>query len=314
MDEDTHAGFPWAGYPTLTGSSNIRKLGGELRFLAKLVELGATPLYAVWNGMQTNTLIRCPQGHEYSPRPNNLMNGCGGCRTCSLGPRSRLNRPRSARSEAKFLAALNEVGARPDYETWLGAGTAHAVICPADHRTTTTPANVINGCYPCRECRPTDMARQHVARDRFASVVESLGGEVIGEYVNGYTPVEVRCRDGHRTLVHPTSVLHCGQGLCGRCAGQNHDAVYVLTDPKRTELKFGVTSGDPKNRLNDHARQRGLTETLHLRTGLLDGEALRIERMIKAALREAGATPTRGREQFDIEWLPLVEAVLNAAS
>ncbi|WP_371798979.1 hypothetical protein OG963_14165 [Streptomyces sp. NBC_01707] len=75
-------------------------------------------------------------------------------------------------------------------------------------------------------------------------------------------------------------------------------------------MKFGITSGDPRPRLQDHARS-GLRRVVRLHTGLPDTTAPDLERLILSALREAGEVPMRGREYFPARVLHQVLALVD---
>ena len=59
------------------------------------------------------------------------------------------------------------------------------------------------------------------------------------------------CAEGHPCLPMPNRIKN-GRGGCDICANKYSDVVYVVTGPNG--LKFGITSGDPRPRLNDHKR------------------------------------------------------------
>jgi hypothetical protein len=98
--------------------------------------------------------------------------------------------------------------------------------------------------------------------------------------------------------------LRDGGGICAACAGREWDVLYVVTDDLGV-VKFGITSGDARPRLRVHKRD-GLDQIVRLFTGLPDGIARPLEDNIKAALRDAGEEPVRGREYFPARALPLI--------
>jgi len=134
--------------------------------------------------------------------------------------------------------------------------------------------------------------------------VEELGGEVIGEYMNNTVPVRIRCREGHECSPIPSNVMR-GTGICRLCAGREWDCFYVVQDDINDVVKLGVTSGDPRPRLADHARA-GFDCVVRLHTGLPGDTAPALEQTILAALRDARERPVRGREYFHVRVLPVV--------
>ena len=83
---------------------------------------------------------------------------------------------------------------------------------------------------------------------------------------------------------------------------------YVVTNPVRGRVKFGISSGDPRPRLGDH-RRAGYTEEVRVLPDLVDVAAL--ERHVLSTLRDAGIPATQGREYFDISVLALVLDVVD---
>lgn len=81
------------------------------------------------------------------------------------------------------------------------------------------------------------------------------------------------------------------------------DVFYVVAGG--TTVKFGITCGDAKRRLRDHARE-GYGNVVLLVKGLPGTVALDAEDAVKAALALAGATPVRRWEYFDVSCLALV--------
>ena len=100
-----------------------------------------------------------------------------------------------------------------------------------------------------------------------------------------------------------------GHDVCRKCSHRDWDAFYVVTSPD--VVKFGVTSGDPRRRLADHAA-KGYTEVVRLVTGLPGMVAHDAELAIRAALELAGELPVKGREYFDISCLALVLDVADS--
>ena len=144
----------------------------------------------------------------------------------------------------------------------------------------------------------------------FRTAIAQQGGTVLESGWHGMgEPHLVRCHRGHETSVNPSNIQN-GQGMCRFCAGLVWDALYVVTAPLTGSLKFGITSGDPRSRLGDHAR-RGYTSIERLLTNLPDTVAPDMERAIAAALRDAGEIPLHGVEYFSIRTLPTVLATVD---
>lgn len=72
----------------------------ELHFIAKIKELGGKIL-STYNGSTTPVLCLCPNGHQCSPRPENIIQGQGMCLQCVT---------MNNNSETKFGSLLEKMG------------------------------------------------------------------------------------------------------------------------------------------------------------------------------------------------------------
>src|SRR5579864_8316850 len=78
-------------------------LQSEVKFKARLIELGATLVEAEWLGCHTPHHVRCAAGHDRYPRPGDVIKGDGICRICAgTDP---------ATAAANFRRALDSLGA-----------------------------------------------------------------------------------------------------------------------------------------------------------------------------------------------------------
>lgn len=257
---------------------------------------GGTVLEESWLGSNKPHRVRCAAGHTSTPRPNHTKQGVGICLTCS-----------GRSSEAAWRAfrdAVEQQGGAVLEESWLGKGVRHRVRCPAGHAASPYPSRVQQGSGICRTCSGQD---PEAAWQSFRDAVERQGGTVLDEsWLGSNKPHHVRCAAGHPSTPRPANVVHHLQGACRACANKSWDAFYIVTGPDDI-VKFGITSGDPSRRLNEH-RADGFLNLRMIRTNLLEGLALSTETLIKQRLKAAGYVPAWGREYFAAEALPLVEA------
>jgi hypothetical protein len=159
---------------------------------------------------------------------------------------------------------------------------------------------VINGAGICRICAGSDKTAAEAA---FRARLRELGAEpMFDEYLGRSRPHAVRCAAGHDCRPRPGDVMQ-GHDVCRKCSHREWDAFYVVASPD--SVKFGVTSGDPRRRLNDHAA-KGYGEVVRLVTDLPGMVAHDAEIAIRAALESAGEMPIRGREYFGRSCLALV--------
>lgn len=265
----------------------------EAAFRARVEELGGIVLDTAWEGVRARYRIRCAAGHEATPRAQDVRARGGICATCAnVDPRA---------AEARFRSRLAALGAVLLDQAWRGANTTYRVQCAGGHEVRVRPGNISHGgfCNLCFGRSPKD----NLARLR--ALVERHGGTLLETSWKGsLAPHRIRCPKGHLNAPWACSVFK-GGSICRTCSGKQWDVLYVVRDDVEDVVKFGITSGDPRPRLYDHARD-GLDTVVRLHTGLPGGTAPELERIILGALRDAGERPTRGREYFPARVLPLI--------
>jgi hypothetical protein len=277
----------------------------EARFRTRVAELGGTPLYERWLGVNKGHHVRCANGHESWPRPANVRRGGGLCKPCVALARVARN---GVRTEAAFRVRLAELGATPLYEKWLGVRRKLHVRCASGHDCYPEVQNVLNGSGVCWTCAGNNPAAAEAA---FRSRLVELGATpLFGEWLGNNRPHHVRCAQGHDCWPLPAGVQQ-GEGACRKCRGKLWDVFYVVEHEDQRRVKFGVTSGDARPRLADH-RVAGYRRVVRLLTGLPDGAAPDAERAVKAALAMAGEKPVRGTEYFDASCLGLILDVADS--
>jgi hypothetical protein len=265
----------------------------EVRFRQAVADLGGA-IVGPWKNTHTRVRVRCAAGHECSPVPYLVFSRRSICRTC--GGRD----PEAAWSA--FRARVEELGGTVLESSWMGALTPHRTRCAQGHEGNPRPASVVHkGQGICRVCVGTDPATAEAA---FAARVAELGGTLLEPYRSAVHRQKIRCAVGHETTVMPSG-LRSGEGLCRFCKGKVWDVFYVVQDALNDVIKFGVTSGDPRPRLGDHARD-GFDELVRIHTELTGDAAPELERTIIAALRDAREAPVRGREYYRGRALALV--------
>ena len=270
------------------------RVEAERRFREQLDRIGAVPLFGDYRGSKRRHHVRCAGGHDWWPRPGNLREDMGGCSVC--GGRD----PGGA--EARFLAALQDLGATPDYDEWTGSGRSYQVLCAAGHRCRALPSRTRRGEGFCKRCAGLDPADADAA---FRARLAELGAIPLYEmWLGTETPHHVRCAEGHDCYPAPGNVRG-GHGPCIVCAGQSHDVFYVVGSTRDPVVKFGISSRDGRLRLGTHRRD-GLDVTHLLVTGLPGRAARAAEDAVRSALALAREKPVRGREYFDISCLALI--------
>lgn len=271
----------------------------EAAFRARVDELGGSVLEPTWLGAAVPHRVRCAVGHEGQPRPNDVRKGKGICRTCAGQD--------PATAERAFRARVAELGGTVLEPIWLGVSARHRVRCAAGHEGKPKPNDVQQGRGICRACAGKDPV---AAEEAFRARVVELGGVVLeSTWLGKDVPHRVRCAAGHEGGARPGNVRQ-GEGICRTCSGKVWNAFYVVADDINDHLKFGITSGDPRPRLQDHERD-GFDRVVRLLTDLPEGVAHALERSVLATLRLAGEQPVRGREYFDMRAMATVLDVVD---
>jgi hypothetical protein len=153
-------------------------------------------------------------------------------------------------------------------------------------------------------------ARTRLAEERFRSTLTAGGyTPAYSEWRGIKAPHAVTCAAGHECAPHPNAVMK-GQGICRACVS-GWDAFYVVRNPETDVVKLGVTSGDPRPRLANHARD-GYTEVVRSWRDLPGTTAGELEAESLKLLRLAGIRPVRGREYFPGAVLGMVLHVADA--
>lgn len=119
-------------------------LRAEAAFHTRLDDAGAQLLEPVWLGNATPHRVRCAAGHVCAPRPSNVQQGQGLCRTCA--------RKDPAAASAAFVERLTAVGAVLLEPLWLGVHTPHLIRCAAGHISHRRPSAVRRSGRVCRAC------------------------------------------------------------------------------------------------------------------------------------------------------------------
>lgn len=260
-----------------------------MQFRERIQMQGGQCVYIKWQGVKVRHAVVCAVGHQCSPVPYQISIGGKICPTCT-----------AAKPEVAFRVRVAAQGGTCIYTKWRGVLAPHDLICIVGHPCSPMPANVQRGQGICKICVGNDPVRadkEHRAR------VTAQGGQCI--YTNwrgARVPHDLICAAGHLCSPAPCSVK-AGTGICRICSGRAWDVFYVVVDPLKHAVKFGISSGDPRPRLGVHRRE-GFTDVQLLRCDI--PRARMIEADTRAVLREAGLVPLRGREYFDISALALI--------
>ncbi len=117
--------------------------------------------------------------------------------------------------------------------------------CPEGHEYSVIPSNFKNQGKRCPKCSNRCSEQ---AKEQFKELLESKGYELLGEYINAKTKVEIRCNKGHDWNVKPNNFKSGNR--CPICAGKcpiqakeqflellDHEGYELLEEYKGTHIK-----------------------------------------------------------------------------
>ena len=204
----------------------------EAAFRARIEALGGELLEPKWLGAQNKHRARCTEGHECSPRPADVQQGHGICRTCTGQD--------PAIAEAAFRARLADLGAEM-LGPYVNSKTPVAVRCAAGHDCMPAPGSVISGHGACLRCAGMDMADSEA---KFLVRLAELGAEpAYDRYRGANKPHRVICAGGHECFPRPGGV-RLGRGVCVTCAGKDPAVAEAAFRARLQEL--GATFLEPE--------------------------------------------------------------------
>lgn len=207
---------------------------------------------------------------------------------------------RTIAAEKKFVQRIIELGAVPSWDEWKGMKTPHKIICKNGHTYAPRPDHVMwDGITPCRICVGLDPITAELNYRKLLSSVKATPGWK--SWLGMKIPHKVICAKDHTCWPRPDSVQQ-GQGPCSKCSNKQWNVFYLVINSGDDALKFGITSGNPKRRLYDHARN-GYTEVVKI---IKSSNALNIEGQLRYILTSNGYIPIRGREYYSIDALSLI--------
>jgi hypothetical protein len=265
----------------------------ERRFRARVSELGGQVIEPTWLGSTKPHRIICPEGHEGRPYPSNVKRGEGICIVCSGRD--------PVTAERRFRKRLDELGITLLEPRYLGASTPHRAICAKGHGCRPNPNQLTGGGGGCAACGGRDTA---TAERSFRARIAKLGGKLHSDYEwkGSFARYLISCPEGHEVAVMPTSIAQ-GAYLCRKCLGKVWDVFYVVSDPTKRRVKFGITSSGGKKRIATH-RAAGYGEVIRFMPNRPDAD--RLEANVIATLADARIEPVSGREHFDMSALPVI--------
>ena len=212
------------GCPFCSGNTTVQ---GEAHLLEAIAAKGGKLLTPYVN-RYTKVDILCAFEHIFSVVPGSVTKG-GWCIKCA-------NKcPIQARE--RFIATVRAQGGIVLGE-YVTVHVKVSIQCMWEHVFDMTPGHISGGewCPICRGHCPIQ------AKVKFEAIVAKRKGIIVGEYVNTFTKVAVRCEFGHLFEIKPNNATNnrwCR--LCGLCESHGERCVREFLTEKRIEHKPEAT-------------------------------------------------------------------------
>ena len=183
--------------------SNHCPIQAKEQFIKILSRFGYI-LLSEYNGTKINVKLKCNKGHIYTVKPNNFKSGCR-CPICAgLCPEQ---------AKDQFLELLAKEGYEL-IEEYKSSMTKVKIRCNKDHEYKVTPNDFKNNDSRCPVCAGLCPEQ---AKDQFLELLTEERYELLSEYKNNYTKVELKCPNGHEWNVIPSSFKNYRR--CPHCEG-----------------------------------------------------------------------------------------------
>jgi hypothetical protein len=104
--------------------------------------------------------------------------------------------------------------------------------CKNGHTCHPRPDSIRQGSGMCRKC--AGLCSEDAA-EQFEERITNFNGEVLGKYINSYSAVKCRCREGHIVMVLPGG-LKKRKSMCRKCSGKCHIEAEKVVRERAAEL------------------------------------------------------------------------------
>lgn len=174
---------------------------------------------------RTKVEVECYFGHRWLASSNHLKSHNSWYLICSTG---------SYKAEQGFYQIIVAKGGKVHQE-YINNHNKVEVECAFRHRWWTQPKDILQGKW-CRNCA----FRMDVCEQEFRDAVTSKSGIVVGEYIDTYTNVLVKCQFGHKWMANTSWIRRgtwCTQ--CNQSRGEREvsEALIKLGIQFNTECK-----------------------------------------------------------------------------
>lgn len=193
-------------------------LEGRQSFI-KLLNLEGFTLLSEYIKNKASVNLKCPKGHLIELRPNDFKNG-NRCAECSGVSKNAAERNFYYLLEKENYILLDK---------YTNSKEKVKMICPNGHPVEIDPNHFVSQGRRCRKCRGlcTDSAEKELY-----NIANSRGDFIIGQYVNGHTPIQIKYGNcGH--VVDGTSPSSYKSGTrCSDCINENKES-HLATFAKK---------------------------------------------------------------------------------
>lgn len=249
-----------------------------------------------WYGANSGYKFKCicMNGHTVLVNPISIQHGCYPCKQCMDD---------SLFERFKLALSMHNVVLDESETKWHGGRDKDKYLahCSRGHICTPCPSHIKRGQGPCIKCS------YEIKKDKTLEVFLKCLNEhyAIPAWIE-WNGVSIRhriiCKNGHVYYTLPSSVMYNGQGPCGLCANLYWDVFYVVYNRIAKIYKLGITSNNPKQRLNYH-KSKGFTDVIILYKNI---DAHILENKIRKFLSDTGYYPFIGREYFEDDSLQVI--------
>lgn len=197
----------------------MRRTKNEMRdYFIKIVNDAGGIVIGEYISSVTPIECVCAFGHTCYPRPGNAVKtGRGICSVCAQNNAPARHRQADSikldRSREKFLAVLAGMGAELIGE-YRGTNVPVEIRCIRNHISKPQPTAIINKGADCTVCAHGPSKE---TEKLFRSLIDQLGGRIVGDYIRANHSITVQCANGHETQTSPAVITTKGYIPCINC-------------------------------------------------------------------------------------------------
>lgn len=189
-----------------------------------------------YEGNKTKVKVKCPKNHSYSVRPNDFMMGHR-CRKCSADNNIELKN-----RKLKSFENLKEIAKNRKYEImgeYINTKTKIKLKCPKGHINLYNIDHFKKG-FGCSICSNLD---KETSKNELIELANKEGYEVLGDYINVMTKIDLKCPNGHMYAAKPNCFKNGNR--CPKCNNQSFGEEKAIDILVKNKIKFKVQKTFP---------------------------------------------------------------------